>query len=120
MPTVLIVDDQLVSRMILDHLVRSIADDVQAIAFADPLEALAWATENPFDLVLADYKMPRMDGIQFTQAIRELPGGADTPLVMVTCMDESPSVTRPWRPARPISSQSRSTTTSAGPAAATS
>ena len=26
MPTVLIVDDQLVSRMILDHLVRSIAD----------------------------------------------------------------------------------------------
>jgi two-component system response regulator RpfG len=90
MPTVLIVDDQLVSRMILDHLVRSIADDVQAIAFADPLEALAWATENPFDLVLADYKMPRMDGIQFTQAIRELPGGADTPLVMVTCMDDKP------------------------------
>ena len=90
MPTVLIVDDQLVSRMILDHLVRSIADDVHAVAFADPVEALAWATENPFDLVLADYKMPRMDGIQFTQAIRELPGGADAPLVMVTCMDDKP------------------------------
>ena len=90
MPTVLIVDDQLVSRMILDHLVRSIADDIRAVAFADPLDALAWAAENPFDLVLVDYKMPHMDGIQFTQAIRELPGGADTPLVMVTCMDDRP------------------------------
>ena len=91
MPTVLIVDDQLVSRMILDHLVRSIGDDVEAMAFADPVEALAWARENTFDLVLADYKMPRMDGIEFTQAIRELPGGIDAPLVMVTCMDDKPT-----------------------------
>jgi len=90
MPTVLIVDDQLVSRMILDHLVRSIADDIQAVTFADSIEALEWARENPFDLVLADYKMPRMDGIEFTRAIRELPGGADTPLVMVTCVDDKP------------------------------
>jgi two-component system response regulator RpfG len=87
-PIVLIVDDQLVSRMILDQIVRSIADDVHAVTFADSVEALQWAREHSFDLVLADYKMPRMDGIEFTQEIRRLPGGADIPLVMVTCMDD--------------------------------
>ena len=90
MPTVLIVDDQLVSRMILDQLVRTIDDDVEAACFADPLEALSWAREHPIDLVLADYKMPRMDGIELTTEIRKLPGGSDVPIVMVTCMDDKP------------------------------
>ncbi|MCU0766314.1 MAG: response regulator [Gammaproteobacteria bacterium] len=90
MPTVLIVDDQLVSRMILDQLVRTIDDDVEAACFADPLEALSWAREHTVDLVLADYKMPRMDGIELTTEIRKLPGGSDVPIVMVTCMDDKP------------------------------
>jgi two-component system response regulator RpfG len=90
MPSVLIVDDQLVSRMILDQLVRTIDEDIEVACFADPVEALAWARQHPVDLVLADYKMPRMDGIQLTGELRKLPGGMDVPIVMVTCMDDKP------------------------------
>ena len=45
-------------------------------------EALAWAREHPVDLVLADYKMPRMDGEQLFQAIRS--SGAETQVIILS------------------------------------
>ena len=47
MSRVLIVDDQLISRMILEQLILSIGEDTEAMPFADPIEALGWAKENP-------------------------------------------------------------------------
>ena len=43
MSRVLIVDDQLISRMILEQLIRSLGDDTEAVSFADPIRALEWA-----------------------------------------------------------------------------
>ena len=73
MATVLIIDDQLIGRMILEELVRSIGDGVDAMSFDDPVPALDWAKHNAHDLVLTDYKMPNMDGIEFTQWLRKIP-----------------------------------------------
>lgn len=88
MSTVLIIDDQLIGRMILEELVRSIGDEVEAVAFANPIEALEWAKYHAHDLVLTDYKMPHMDGIEFTQWLRKIPSCADVPVVIITCMDD--------------------------------
>ncbi len=88
MSTVIIIDDQSIGRMILEELVRSIGDGVEAVSFSDPVKALDWAKYHPHDLVLTDYKMPNMDGIEFTQWLRKIPSCADVPVVIITCMDD--------------------------------
>lgn len=86
MSTILIIDDQSTSRKILEQLVSTLSGHVTAKSFADPVEALSWATNNQPDLVLTDYKMPNMDGIEFTRRFRET--HPDTPLVVVTALEE--------------------------------
>jgi two-component system response regulator RpfG len=88
MSRVLIVDDQLISRMILEQLVRSLGDDTEAVSFADPVEALQWAKGNPHDLVLTDLKMPNMNGVEFTHWMRNTPSCNDVPIIVITCMDD--------------------------------
>ncbi len=86
MPTVLIIDDQFTSRKILEQLVATLNEHLEIKSFADPVTALEWAKTHVSDLVLTDYKMPNMDGVEFTWRFREL--HPDTPLVMVTALEE--------------------------------
>lgn len=88
MSSVIVIDDQSVSRMILSELVRSIAEDIRVEAFADPVLALDWVRSQGADLVLTDYKMPNMDGVEFTQWLRQIPSCADVPLVVITCFND--------------------------------
>jgi two-component system response regulator RpfG len=88
MSRVLIIDDQLISRMILEQLIRSIGDDTEAISFSDPIRALEWAKHHSHDLVLTDFKMPNMDGVEFTQWLRNIPSCVDVPVIIITCIDD--------------------------------
>jgi len=88
MSSVIIVDDQLVSRMILGELIRSIGEEIQVHPFADPVSALDWIRANGTDLVLTDFKMPLMDGVELTQWIRQIPSCTDVPVVVITCVDD--------------------------------
>ncbi len=88
MSNVLIIDDQSITRMILQELVGSIDRDVKATCFADPTEALEWSREHDVDLVITDYKMPQMDGIEFIKWFRRIPGYSDVPVMIVTCIED--------------------------------
>ena len=88
MATILIVDDQSISRMILEELMRSIDEDIQVESFGDPVKALEWAKANSPDLVLTDYKMPNMDGVEFTQWLRQIPSCSDAPVIIITCVED--------------------------------
>jgi two-component system, response regulator RpfG len=88
MSHVLIIDDQSITRMILQELVGSIDVDVSSTCFADPTEALEWAKTHEIDLVITDYKMPQMDGIKFTKWLRRIPGCSDVPVMVVTCIED--------------------------------
>ncbi|MCP3870483.1 MAG: response regulator [Gammaproteobacteria bacterium] len=74
--------------MILEELVRSIDQDINVESFSDPVIALRWAKENPHDLVITDYKMPHMDGVEFTHWLRQIPSCCDVPVVIITCVDD--------------------------------
>ncbi len=86
--TALIVDDQSTSRAILGQVVSSIDSEVKVVSFAQPLDAITWSVSNPADLVLVDYRMPDLDGIEFVLRIRRLSAYAHVPIVMVTVSDD--------------------------------
>lgn len=88
MSTILAVDDQITSLKILERLASSLKDAITVQSFSDPIAALAWARTHEPDLGLIDYKMPRMDGIEFTREFRSLSLCSDVPLIIVTSFDE--------------------------------
>ncbi len=86
MYTILIIDDQFTSRKILEELVLSLGDEILAKPFSEPLKALEYVQIHEPDLVLADFKMPHMDGVEFTKRFREL--YKDIPLIVVTGVED--------------------------------
>ncbi len=86
--TVMVVDDQSTGRAILEQVVRSLDGRVAVEGFARPIDAVIWATRNVADLVLVDYMMPDMDGVEFVKRLRQLPGYEHVPIVMVTVHDD--------------------------------
>lgn len=87
-PIVLIIDDQFTGRKILEQLVHSIDKKLQIKSFSDPFEALESAARQVPDLVLTDYKMPDLDGVDFIRRFREILNCSDVPLVMVTVVHD--------------------------------
>jgi len=88
MSMILIIDDQLTSRQILKQLVSTLDQHLMLRDFANPLEALEWTTKNSVDLVLVDYKMPEMNGVEFIRKFRINPATAHVPVIMVTSIED--------------------------------
>lgn len=79
---ILIVDDSRVARTVLRRLLADIGyTDVDEAA--DGTEALEVALDGAYDLVITDWNMPEMDGMQLVRALRRAPGG-DMPILMVS------------------------------------
>jgi CheY-like chemotaxis protein len=80
---ILIVDDNATNRMVAEALCEMF--DCTSEQVVDGVEAVEAAKSGRFDLILMDIKMPRMDGVAATRAIRELPGRAGcAPIVALT------------------------------------
>src|SRR3954462_1080078 len=86
--TVMVVDDQSTGRAILEQVVRSLDERIAVEGFARPVDAIVWATRHVAELVLVDYMMPDMDGIEFVRGLRALPGYENVPIVMITVHDD--------------------------------
>lgn len=87
---ILLVDDSKTMRNIWKKVIASI-EGAESVEGADGLEGLeAFKTQGPFDLVLADWNMPNMSGLEMVTAMREL--DKTTPIIMVTTEAEKPRI----------------------------
>ncbi len=80
---ILVADDNLVNRMVVDGLLRGDGHDVTLVE--DGERAIEAARAQHFDLVLMDMEMPVMNGVEATRQIRALaaPYG-DVPIIALT------------------------------------
>lgn len=87
---ILVVDDRSTARSILVGMVRTIGPDVVVDGVADPLEALARikGERHPLDLIITDYYMPVMNGVELVRQIRSNRRMADVPIVMITLSED--------------------------------
>jgi len=85
----LVVDDSLTIRRIVIKALSMVGISEAAEA-GDGAEALKAATEQEFDLILLDWNMPKMSGIDMLRALRQ--AGKKTPVIMVTTEAEKSRV----------------------------
>jgi CheY-like chemotaxis protein len=91
MPNVVILDDQDATVMLLSSFVQSISgiENIAVYGFTDEHETLDWLESNPADLILIDYKLNDLTGIEVIKNIRGYPQHANTPIIMVTEFKET-------------------------------
>ena len=84
----MVIDDSRAIRMILGRTLNRFGYEV--CAAANGREALDMIGQQEFNLsvILVDWNMPEMNGLEFVQAIRANPKYSNVPLMMVTTETE--------------------------------
>ena len=80
--TVLLVEDDSINRLVVEGLLTDVGLRVQLAH--DGLEAVQRVTAEPFDLILMDMQMPRLDGAQAAVRIRQTQHGVTVPIIALT------------------------------------
>jgi putative two-component system response regulator len=85
----LILDDSEMNNLLVVQALKPVAD-CEPVAFTCPVEALAFLRANVdrIGIVVTDYDMPGLTGLDVIAAARAVPGFAHVPIVMVTSLDQ--------------------------------
>ena len=83
MPSCLVVDDSKVVRKLERRYMEELGFSVDEADSGDT--ALEWCKAHPIpDLILLDWYMPGMDGMEFLQAFRALPNNENSKIIICT------------------------------------
>ena len=85
---ILIIDDDATSRRILSRIAAEADPTKPPVVFGGAPEALRWATAYHADLVVTDFRLPGMDGLEFVRGLRRLSHFAGLPVLMVTVVED--------------------------------
>jgi chemosensory pili system protein ChpA (sensor histidine kinase/response regulator) len=78
----LVVDDSITVRRVTQRLLER--NGMRVMTAKDGVEAMALLQEHAPDVILLDIEMPRMDGYEMAQHVRNDPRLADIPIIMIT------------------------------------
>ena len=82
--TIMIVDDSRIMRNTVKGVFSGIDTPCSFIEAKDGEEAFALLDTQAVDLILLDWNMPRLSGIDFLKQIRSMDQYKDLPIIMVT------------------------------------
>ena len=82
--SLLVVEDSITARMLLKNILESAGYRVKTAV--DGLEGWTALKSEPFDLVVSDIQMPRLDGFQLTAKIRGDRELGELPVILVTSL----------------------------------
>lgn len=94
MNILLVDDDPDVLGLVTQFLTLSTRHEVVPTASAQEALAAISKTRVPFDCILSDIRMPPVDGIALVRMIRETPGYAYTPILMLSGVEEQSQLER--------------------------
>ncbi|WP_018605699.1 HD domain-containing phosphohydrolase [Uliginosibacterium gangwonense] len=80
---IVIVEDTPVNLVLMQNLVKRLGDH-DCKLFSEPELGLAWCMADAPDLIIVDYMMPRMDGLEFIRHCRASEQLGNLPILMVT------------------------------------
>ncbi|HEX4340928.1 MAG TPA: response regulator [Polyangiaceae bacterium] len=81
-PTILLADDEYAALEVLELLLRGEGFDV--VTASDGVEALEVVAARQVDLVITDFKMPRMDGVELCARLQADPRSSSIPILMTS------------------------------------
>ncbi len=80
---VLVVDDSAIMRKVIEQILEMLGHE--AVPAANGVEAFDRLKEHDdVQLILLDWNMPEMNGIEFLRAIKDRPGLSAIPVIMLT------------------------------------
>jgi diguanylate cyclase (GGDEF)-like protein/PAS domain S-box-containing protein len=94
-PVVLLVDDESSSRFLARTALKKEGYDVREAE--DGLVALTKLDEFTPDIILLDVLMPNLDGFEFCERLRSMPGKDRIPVLMMTGLDDIDSIRRAYQ-----------------------
>ncbi|MNZ74133.1 Chemotaxis protein CheY [compost metagenome] len=91
-PRVLIAEADPWSRDLLKQVLLNVRCDVRLDVCADGRQALEWLGQHPYDLVIADWELPGVDGLGLLRSVRLRRRNPVLPFILMSHRSDSASV----------------------------
>ncbi|VVP29634.1 Regulator of RpoS [Pseudomonas fluorescens] len=91
-PRVLIAEADPWSRDLLKQVLLSVRCDARLDLCADGQQALELLAENPYDLVIVDWELPGVDGLNILRSVRQRKRNPPLPFILMSSRNDSASV----------------------------
>ncbi len=88
---ILAIDDSNTIRLLMVKMLRELGYSDLTIA-ASAEEAIPLAANNQYDLILSDWNLPKMSGLDFVKYLKSYPKTQKTPIIMVTTIHDRSAI----------------------------